>query len=317
MNWLDGLVLGLLAAGGFFGWYRGFVRAALDIATGLVSLVLGFRFYGALGALLYQRLAWSEIWGRPLAFFAIVIAGVVVIGLIANFVSSKTPIQAHRSTLNRSLGVLPGLFEAVVMAAMVVLLLLTMPFPASVSSAARRSPLADVLAARAENVSNVFTPLFGDAVSRLLYVLTPPDSPENIKLNFTVADPVPRPDLESEMTRWLNEQRTSQGLDALANDPRLVEVSRGHSADMLVRGYFSHDTPDGLTPLDRLRAANVTFLVSGENCALAPTLSIAEAALMSSPGHRENILRPQFGRVGIGIMDGGRYGLMITQTFTN
>jgi uncharacterized protein YkwD len=36
---------------------------------------------------------------------------------------------------------------------------------------------------------------------------------------------------------------------------------------------------------------------------------------MNSPGHRANILNPQFGRVGIGIMDGGIHGLMVSQEF--
>jgi uncharacterized protein YkwD len=38
---------------------------------------------------------------------------------------------------------------------------------------------------------------------------------------------------------------------------------------------------------------------------------------MNSPGHRENRQQPQFGRVGIGIMDGGIRGLMISQEFRN
>ena len=48
-----------------------------------------------------------------------------------------------------------------------------------------------------------------------------------------------------------------------------------------------------------------------------PTLPIAHNGLMNSPGHRANILRPEFGRVGIGIMDGGLRGLMVTQKFRN
>jgi len=47
------------------------------------------------------------------------------------------------------------------------------------------------------------------------------------------------------------------------------------------------------------------------------SVRIAHAGLMNSPGHRANILRPQFGRVGIGIMDGGVHGLMVTQNFRN
>ena len=51
--------------------------------------------------------------------------------------------------------------------------------------------------------------------------------------------------------------------------------------------------------------------------ALARTLDMAHTGLMNSPGHRANILNPAFGRVGIGILDGGRHGLMVTQTFRN
>jgi uncharacterized protein YkwD len=86
---------------------------------------------------------------------------------------------------------------------------------------------------------------------------------------------------------------------------------------MFARGYFSHHTPDGKDPFDRMREGEVRFRTAGENLALAPTLQIAHNGLMDSPGHRANILRPQFGRLGIGILDGGRYGLMVTQKFRN
>jgi uncharacterized protein YkwD len=63
--------------------------------------------------------------------------------------------------------------------------------------------------------------------------------------------------------------------------------------------------------------SNVRFLTAGENLALAQTVTVAHTGLMNSPGHRANILRPQFGRVGIGIMDGGMRGLMVSQEFRN
>ena len=36
---------------------------------------------------------------------------------------------------------------------------------------------------------------------------------------------------------------------------------------------------------------------------------------MESPGHRENILRPEFRRIGIGVISAGAYGKMVTQLF--
>jgi len=66
-----------------------------------------------------------------------------------------------------------------------------------------------------------------------------------------------------------------------------------------------------------MRDAGVRFSTAGENLALAPTVQVAHTGLMNSPGHRANILHKDFGRVGIGIMDGGIRGLMVSQEFRN
>jgi uncharacterized protein YkwD len=66
-----------------------------------------------------------------------------------------------------------------------------------------------------------------------------------------------------------------------------------------------------------MQAGKVSYLLAGENLALAQTVPIAHRGLMNSPGHRANILRPQFGRLGVGVLDGGRFGLMITENFRN
>ena len=119
------------------------------------------------------------------------------------------------------------------------------------------------------------------------------------------------------MLELVNSERTAAGLQPLAADPELTEVARQHSADMFKRGYFAHVTPENRSPFDRIREADVRFLTAGENLALAPTVQLAHNGLMNSPGHRANILPSSFGRVGIGIMDGGMHGLMVTQNFRN
>jgi uncharacterized protein YkwD len=63
--------------------------------------------------------------------------------------------------------------------------------------------------------------------------------------------------------------------------------------------------------------ANIKYMLAGENLALAPDVEIAHNGLMNSPGHRANILNSDYGKVGIGCMDGGMYGKMFSQEFTN
>jgi uncharacterized protein YkwD len=117
------------------------------------------------------------------------------------------------------------------------------------------------------------------------------------------------------MLELVNKERAKEGLKPLKADPELSRVARAHSRDMFIRGYFAHENPDGMDPFDRMKKANVRFRVAGENLALAQTLDIAHINLMNSPGHRANIMNPAFGRLGIGVLDGGFYGLMISQEF--
>jgi uncharacterized protein YkwD len=108
-----------------------------------------------------------------------------------------------------------------------------------------------------------------------------------------------------------------EGLKPLKADPEMTVVARAHSRDMFARGYFAHINPEGENPFDRMKKASIIFSIAGENLALAETLKKAHNNLMNSPGHRANILNPSFGRLGIGVLDGGDYGLMISQEFRN
>jgi uncharacterized protein YkwD len=66
---------------------------------------------------------------------------------------------------------------------------------------------------------------------------------------------------------------------------------------------------------DRLAAAGAVYSLAGENLALAATPNQVHEGLMGSPGHRENILRPEFNRVGVAVVE-GPLGLMAVEVFT-
>ena len=105
-----------------------------------------------------------------------------------------------------------------------------------------------------------------------------PGTNETVELPFTVTEMQPMPSLEAVMLDLINQERISRGLNALEADPEMREVSIKHSVDMFERRYFSHVTPDGKDPFDRMRDMDVTFRTAGENLALAPTLQIASPA---------------------------------------
>jgi uncharacterized protein YkwD len=115
----------------------------------------------------------------------------------------------------------------------------------------------------------------------------------------------------------VNKERTSTDIPALDFSENLAKVARAHCSDMFKRGYFSHYTPEGLSPFDRMTEADIVFTYAGENLALAPSVDLAMKGLMQSLGHKANILSTNFHRVGVGVIDGGIYGEMFCQEFTD
>jgi len=120
---------------------------------------------------------------------------------------------------------------------------------------------------------------------------------------------------EQLMLDLVNQERAKAGLPALKPDMRLVESARKKSLDMAQKHYFDHYSPTYGSPFDMMKAAGITYKAAGENLAGAPTVERAHIALMNSPGHRANILSPLFTHLGIGIVHGEPYGLLVTQMF--
>jgi len=301
------------------GYRRGFVHGVLDLAGWILSLLAALRYSQPLAHWLGPRIdLWSEVWDQPIAFVLIAIFVGVLVQAIGYALLRRLPEDIRERRGNQVLGVIPGFVNGLIIVAILSALLLAIPLSEGLSERTRDSAMVNRLAVYAERLEGQLRPVFGEAIARTLNLLTiRPDSDERVTLPFKVENTRPRPDLEKQMLDLVNQERQAAGLNPLAPDPELTEVARRHSADMFARGYFAHDTPEGLTPFDRMREAGVHFITAGENLALAPTIPVAHTGLMNSPGHRANILRPQFGRVGIGVMDSGMRGLMVSQEFRN
>jgi uncharacterized protein YkwD len=323
-RWLEAaplidVLLGVIVVAGIWGgWRRGLLAAGTDLVALGASLVLAFWSYPQPVALLEaQGLRW-DVWTAPIAFLGAFLLARLVLGLIVRAVVSAVPARVHAHAANRALGIVPGAGNGAINATVASMLLLALPLDDAFSRKVGESVIVGHLSAPAEWLEARLGPIFDPAFERTLSRLTVrPGSRESLTLPFKVSDAPPRPELEARMLELVNQERTRTGLRPLQPDTGARDVARAHSQDMFARGYFSHVTPDGKDPFDRLRGAGVRFLNAGENLALARTLPMAHQGLMDSPGHRANILRPQFGRVGIGIVDGGRYGLMVTQNFRN
>lgn len=145
------------------------------------------------------------------------------------------------------------------------------------------------------------------------------------------------PSLEQRVLNEVNRTRRSLGRASLSADSALAALARAHSADMRDRDFFAHRNPDGRYAGDRARAAGYAFRSFGENLFrghLYDTVNhirrgdvvttdylwytpdeLAEltvAMWMESPGHRTNLLSPDFDFGGVGIAAGPESEVYIT-----
>jgi serralysin len=135
---------------------------------------------------------------------------------------------------------------------------------------------------------------------------------------------------EVQMLALINAERAAQGIAPLRLNAKLNDAAETHSQWMLEEDVFSHDGAAGSDPGDRMRDAGYQFSGSwtwGENISWRSTGGAAgisdevvamHNSLMNSPGHRANILNPNFVEIGIGIEVGtmGSWpAAIVTQNF--
>ncbi|MEI7030470.1 sigma-70 family RNA polymerase sigma factor [Streptomyces pratensis] len=104
-----------------------------------------------------------------------------------------------------------------------------------------------------------------------------------------------------EVTALVNAERAKEGCRPVRVNDLLSTAAQRHSEDMANRDYFSHTSPDGTDPGDRITAAGYRWSTYGENIAKGQqTPAAVMRGWMDSPGHRANILNCSFKEIGVG-----------------
>jgi uncharacterized protein YkwD len=319
LTWVDWAVLATVLVFTVGGVGRGFFAGALDLLSIVASLGVAVLGYQQGAGLLLERVPIPSAVANLAAFLGLLLLGQVAYSVVANLLLGLArPLLWPLAPLDRALGAIAGAIKGIAAAALVLLPFALFPLMPDVSAAIERSTLASRLAAAAVGAAPEVEARLGRELTGGLSFLTPPQTDDGMRIDVgPVGQVAPDPAAEEQMLTLVNRERQQAGLRPLQPDQPLRLVARSHSAEMFELHYFAHNSPVSGSPLDRLRRAGIDFVVAGENLAYAPNVQIAHEGLMNSPGHRANILRPEFGRVGIGAIRSQLRGIMFSQEFTN
>lgn len=106
-----------------------------------------------------------------------------------------------------------------------------------------------------------------------------------------------------ELVDLTNAKRVEAGLPALEFNQLLAQAAQAKAADMIVKNYWAHTSPDGATPWVWFKNLGYKYLYAGENLArdFSDSAGVVNA-WMNSPTHRENILSNRYREVGIAVV---------------
>ncbi|HVF12468.1 MAG TPA: CvpA family protein [Actinomycetota bacterium] len=322
MNLIDLAFSAFVAFYAYRGFHRGLIREGLDLLGFALGAALALRFYFipayAFRALGMSR-GWANLVGGILLFVVFLAAAVVV----SNRIHAATGDSSGLRSMKVGGATLAALWSGA-FAAFMLVVLTVIPSPVSAQRAVHRSFLGQTVLASDSPVYPALEHYARDEARNVLFYLRQYFAQLEPKKDDLVEEEYfklqPSSDIkideaaEKAILEAVNKERASRGLKVLTAHREIQKVARLHSADMYNRGYFAHLNPDGKDPFQRMADGKVTFTYAGENLALAPTITMVHQGLMNSPRHKENILKPEFTDLGIGVYK-GPYGLMVTQNF--
>ncbi len=138
------------------------------------------------------------------------------------------------------------------------------------------------------------------------------------------------PSLDAQVVARINAARAQNGLGRLRLSPALRAAADFHSSEMVLRGFFSHDSADGSSAWKRLArfypSAGYRRWQVGETLLwYSPGVDAAGAVhdWLTSPEHRAILLTPAFREIGVSALHStaasgffqGQEGTLITADF--
>lgn len=324
-NWIDVLILLILIFYAIEGYSEGFLIAFIDLVAFSLSFILGITFYSRVATFLVDTFSMSQGFANASGFFIAAAFFEIVLSLLLKNLIATVPLfakegpkETNLKKVNKFFGIAPGIVSGMVLSSFVLSLIMALPFSVFLKHSVSNSRIGNTFVANTQGFAKDWNNIFGGAVNDTLSFLTiEPKSEESVSLNFKTSRVTVDKNAEQEMLIAVNVEREKIGLSPVVFSESLAQVGRDHCKDMFKRGYFSHYTPEGLSPFDRMQKASISFIYAGENLALSPNVSLAMKGLMQSPGHKANILSQNFNTLGVGVIDGGVYGQMYCQEFTD
>lgn len=320
-NWIDLLVCFFMFFSFYSGFYRKFFNALGNFMSFVLAVLLSLFTYLFVSAFFANNFQLDTAFSHILGFFV----SIGVIKFVTLYIWKRIVKKYSQSFkfsndyVDSFLGGCVAVLQAFFVALFVISVTTALNLPQVLQSEVNASTIGIVVNRDPFGLNRELSRIFGGilvGVEKRAELLMPKQQDGQVmNLGVKLLETQTREDLEQEMLNKINYERLQNGLQPLVMDEQARQVARDYGRYIFKFGHFAHNDLEGRTPSERMREAGVEYLFTGENLAFAKDLDTAHRGLMNSEGHRANILHVFFSKVGIGVIDGGQYGVVFVQEF--
>ncbi len=317
-NYVDLIIILVLIFFIHHGFINGFWSILIDFISFFGALLISLKSYKLASYILKSNFSLNSTIANALGYLAMAIVAEIAISFILDFLIKKLPPKILKNKVTKFLGVILSFLQGIILITFAIIFVISLPINPEIKTDIANSKLGGFFLTKTSGIERSINDVFNNEInSSLTYTTVEPKSHESVPLDNKTTNLIIDQASETKMFKLVNVERTTRGIKPLTLNNGLILVARNYGKFMWQNHYFGHFDKDGQDVGDRLQTAGISYMIAGENLALAPTIEIAHTGLMNSPGHKANILEASFKKVGIGVIDNGYYGKIFVQVFTD
>ena len=187
MNYIDVVLLLVIALSVWFDIKRGFIISSLFLLSWVCSLTAGFVIYKPLGSILLRILPIVEFWIYPLAFIIALITTRYIFDKITARILDNVPERVDDHVVNKTAAIIPGVVNGLIWSALLATFLLLTPLT-NVSRDVRDAYFTKGLISKVSWLEKKLSPIFGEAFNKTIRKTTV-DGEHDICLLYTSPSP--------------------------------------------------------------------------------------------------------------------------------
>ncbi|HET6765860.1 MAG TPA: CvpA family protein, partial [Chitinophagaceae bacterium] len=171
MNWVDLILILIVALAIIAGWYRGFISSTLGLLIWAGSFIIAYLGYRRVADFL-DSLFNAGPWLLSIAFILTAIVAGTILSIVAGYISRNVSPQVHLNGANRVLGIIPGAITGYLYAVILSALFLALPIKDGITDEIRSSRLGVQFAMQSEWANRKLAPVFDEAIRQTINSLT-------------------------------------------------------------------------------------------------------------------------------------------------